>query len=60
MLFLDGVGLGVKDPSVNPLFDARMPALRSILGGELPSLGRRRMGSERGCVLPLDATLGLA
>jgi hypothetical protein len=59
MLFLDGVGLGVKDPSVNPLFEARMPALRSLFGGELPSLGHRRMHSEHSCVLPLDATLGI-
>jgi 2,3-bisphosphoglycerate-independent phosphoglycerate mutase len=59
MLFLDGVGIGVKDPSVNPLFAARMPALRSLFGGELPSLGRRRISSGRASVLPLDATLGV-
>ena len=59
MLFLDGVGIGVKDPSVNPLFSARMPALRSLFGGELPSLGRRRIRSGAGFVLPLDATLGV-
>jgi hypothetical protein len=59
MLFLDGVGLGVKDPSVNPLFAARMAALRSLFGGELPSLGRRRIVSDGAAVLPLDATLGV-
>ena len=59
MLFLDGVGIGVKDPSVNPLFAARMPALRSLFGGELPSLGRRRISSGKASVLPLDATLGV-
>ena len=59
MLFLDGVGIGVKDPSVNPLFAARMPALRSMFGGELPSLGRRRISSGAASVLPLDATLGV-
>jgi 2,3-bisphosphoglycerate-independent phosphoglycerate mutase len=59
MLFLDGVGIGVKDPSVNPLFAANMPALRSLFEGELPSLGRRLIRSERVCVVPLDATLGL-
>ena len=59
MLFLDGVGIGVKDPSVNPLFAARMPALRSLFGGELPSLGRRRISSGTASVLPLDATLGV-
>ena len=59
MLFLDGVGLGVKDPSVNPLFAARMPALRSLFGGDLPSLERSRISSGAATVLPLDATLGV-
>jgi 2,3-bisphosphoglycerate-independent phosphoglycerate mutase len=59
MLFLDGVGIGVRDPSVNPLFAARLPALRSILGGDLPSLRRRSITSGSGTVLPLDATLGV-
>ena len=59
MLFLDGVGIGTRDPSVNPLFAARMPALRSMLGGDLPSLRRRRITSPEGAVLPLDATLGV-
>jgi len=59
MLFLDGVGIGVKDPAVNPLFAARMPALRSLLGGDLPSLGRRRIRHGASAVLPLDATLGV-
>jgi len=58
-LFLDGVGIGVKDPRVNPLFAARLPALRSLAGGDLPSLGRRRAGTSRSRVLPLDATLGV-
>jgi 2,3-bisphosphoglycerate-independent phosphoglycerate mutase len=59
MLFLDGVGLGVEDPSVNPLFAARMPALRSLFTGELPSLGRGQISSGEAVVLPLDATLGV-
>ena len=59
MLFLDGVGLGVEDPSVKPLFAARMPALRSLFGGELPSLARSRISSGAATVLPLDATLGV-
>lgn len=58
-LFLDGVGIGVKDPRVNPLFAARLPALRSLAGGDLPSLGRRRLQTARSRLLPLDATLGV-
>ena len=41
MLFLDGVGIGARDPSVNPLFAAPMKTLRSLLDGELPSLRNR-------------------
>jgi len=59
MLFLDGVGIGVRDPEVNPLFAARMSALRSILGGDLPSLHHRRLSSVQGSHIPLDATLGV-
>jgi 2,3-bisphosphoglycerate-independent phosphoglycerate mutase len=33
LCFIDGVGLGPAEPAVNPLAVARMPALRSLLGG---------------------------
>jgi len=59
MLFLDGVGIGSRDPAVNPLFAARLPALRSLCGGDLPSLTRRRMRGRSSAVIPLDATLGV-
>ena len=49
----------MKDPRVNPLFAARLPALRSLAGGDLPSLGRRRSQTDLSRVLPLDATLGV-
>jgi len=60
MLFLDGVGIGTRDAGRNPLFRARVPALRWLLGGELPSLRHRTVtGSLAGCI-PLDANLGMA
>jgi hypothetical protein len=59
MLFLDGVGIGRKDPRVNPLFAARLPALRSLLGGDLPSLRNRSLSSRHVLAIPLDATLGV-
>ena len=31
-LFLDGIGLGVNDPEINPFVRAEMPTLRSLLG----------------------------
>ena len=59
MLFLDGVGIGVKDPRVNPLFAASLPSLRSLFNGELPSLRRRELRSTQASVIPLDANLGI-
>jgi len=56
-LFWDGVGYGRKDSSVNPFFQARLPHLVSLLGGELPHLGRRRLTSNLATVIPLNATL---
>ncbi len=59
MLFLDGVGLGARDPGRNPLFRARLPALRWILGGELPSYRNRSIRGAYGGTIPLDANLGV-
>jgi 2,3-bisphosphoglycerate-independent phosphoglycerate mutase len=58
-LFLDGVGLGKTDPDVNPIFRARLPHLRSLLGGKLPHLGLRRIMAESAVAIPLNATLGV-
>ena len=59
MLFLDGVGIGKNDPTVNPFFAARLPALRSLFSGELPSLRRRTLSSRTAVLVPLDTTLGV-
>jgi len=59
MLFVDGVGIGRKDPAVNPMFAARLPALRSMLDGELPSLRRRAASGRMATLIPLDATMGV-
>jgi 2,3-bisphosphoglycerate-independent phosphoglycerate mutase len=56
-LFLDGVGLGKTDPTVNPLFKARLPHLRSLLDGKIPHLGLRRISTDLAEVVPLNATL---
>ena len=60
MLFLDGVGIGSRDELVNPFFVARLPALRWLLGGDLPSLRHRHISHRHASLLPLDATLGVA
>lgn len=50
LLFLDGVGLGPADPTVNPFAKAEMPSLRAALGG------RRLLAEAAPCAGP-DATL---
>ncbi|MFA6233222.1 MAG: alkaline phosphatase family protein [Bacteroidota bacterium] len=60
LVFLDGVGIGAKDPQRNPLFDARPPFLTDLLGGELPSLRNRTVESSDALCIPLDANLGVA
>ncbi len=59
MLFLDGVGLGVPDPSINPFFAARLPALRSLFDGEVPSLAKSRISTKAASLVALDANLGV-
>jgi hypothetical protein len=58
LVFLDGVGLGARDPRRNPLFAAPMPFLRSLLG-DLPSLGRRSITSADARCVAVDANLGV-
>ena len=57
LLFLDGVGIGAKDPEHNPFFAGDLPVLRSLLGGELPHRRRRSLFTTRASVHPVDANL---
>ena len=59
LLFLDGVGIGSADPARNPFLTARLPALRALLGGDLPTLDRPTVGTRDARVVPLDATLDM-
>lgn len=62
-LFLDGVGIGADDPARNPFLQARLPVLRDLLGGTLPTLDQAVLhhhGSREVAAFPLDATLGIA
>lgn len=60
LFFLDGVGIGKADPDVNPLFRARLPVLRSLLGGKLFHKGLKSVRTRHALVKPLNATLGIA
>jgi len=59
VVFLDGVGIGPPDRSVNPFLTARLPTLSDALGGRLPTLGEPRLDGPSGRAFPLDACLGI-
>ncbi|MBI3733651.1 MAG: hypothetical protein HY259_09375 [Chloroflexi bacterium] len=57
-LFLDGVGIGPRDPAVNPFGRARLPVLQDLLG-DIPFLDRPSLASHQAVLTPLDATLAV-
>ena len=59
LLFLDGVGTDPEDPGLNPFFSARLPSLRTLLGGTLPTLEAPEVGTPTGVAFPLDPLLGI-
>lgn len=59
LIFLDGIGLGVDDPQVNPMAAAPMPILTALLGGRRLVQGTAPLVTERLTLLSLDATLGV-
>ncbi|MBI3586958.1 MAG: metalloenzyme [Ignavibacteriales bacterium] len=60
LLFLDGVGIGKSDGTINPFFKAHLPNLRSLLGGELPHSKLKRISTARAELTPVNATLGVS
>ncbi|MCL4824279.1 MAG: hypothetical protein KJZ57_08685, partial [Anaerolineales bacterium] len=58
-LFLDGVGLGADNPSINPLVRAEMPNLRALLGGNPLAASAAPFTGERATLVALDASLGV-
>lgn len=57
LLFLDGVGIGPADASVNPFLRAESPFLHEALGGALPTLRDPTQTGGAGFAFPVDARL---
>jgi 2,3-bisphosphoglycerate-independent phosphoglycerate mutase len=57
LVFVDGLGLGADDLSVNPLLRAPMPTLRSLLGGRDLSAAAVPYAAEGLRVVPTDPLL---
>lgn len=60
LLFLDGVGIGARNPDVNPFFRASLPTLHSLLGSRLPHSKRKSISAREAILKPVNATLGVA
>jgi hypothetical protein len=58
-IFLDGIGLGGDDPETNPLAQAEMPYLGSLLGGQKLTTSASPYENELVSLLALDAGLGV-
>ena len=58
-IFLDGVGIGPADAAINPFLQAadRIPTLRRLMGGSIPTLDRPGTEGPSGSSFPLEATL---
>jgi hypothetical protein len=60
MLFFDGLGLGADDVESNPFLSARLPTLREIFDGAIPTNTNGRVATSSAILVPTDATLGVA
>ncbi|MCS6828223.1 MAG: alkaline phosphatase family protein [Caldilinea sp.] len=59
LLFLDGVGLGADDPTINPLASDDYPTLRALLDGRRPVASTGRLSTADAELIPTDAVLGV-
>jgi 2,3-bisphosphoglycerate-independent phosphoglycerate mutase len=62
MLFIDGLGLGLADPAINPLAGNAIPFLGELFGGQPFTLDTVKTGLSRSNLVcrPAETTLGVA
>jgi hypothetical protein len=58
-IFLDGIGLGVNDPQVNPLARAEMPNLMRLLEGRRLTAASAPFRGELATLLAIDPAVGV-
>jgi hypothetical protein len=59
LLFIDGIGLGDDDPSINPFAATPLPSLGSLLGGARLLARHADTQTTAATLRALDATLGI-
>ena len=58
-LFLDGVGLGENDATVNPLVAAEYPTMQALIDGAPLALTSGRLTTASAELIPTDAQMGI-
>lgn len=58
-IFLDGVGIGPRSPDKNPFFQANLPTLARLSGGQIPHLDSPEHSGQGSVCFPLDPLLGV-
>lgn len=58
-IFLDGIGLGVSDPEINPLARAKMPNLNALLDGQSLLKESVPFVGEHATLLAIDPAVGV-
>lgn len=58
LIFVDGIGLGADDPTLNPFSVADMPTLTALTNGKRWVQGIGRQESERALFIPTDPRMG--
>ena len=59
LLFIDGVGIGKKDPLFNPFFKYEFKTFTEIFGA-VPDLDNPVIRTNKGIIFPTDAVMGVA
>jgi hypothetical protein len=59
LIFLDGVGLGASDPSINPIAAARLPHLEGLFGGSRLLSTTESSGGPEASAVGIDACLAI-
>ncbi len=59
LFFMDGVGLGTADATINPFVTAEMPCLTGLLGEGWYTWQHGRYSTERASLVATDARLGV-
>jgi len=58
-IFIDGIGLGPRDPKTNPFVLAEMPVLEELLGGQKMTLDAVPVDNHLATVIALDACMDI-